>query len=74
MTPSETHNYPTGFAYNDNWAVAFLHKKSTSKLLIQSNGYKIWNELPIEIKGLHRKSSFVFLKRGKSLILEKESQ
>ena len=60
ISPSETHNYPTKFACDDNWAAVFQHKKSTSKCSIQYNGYKIWNELPIEIKGLHRKSYFIF--------------
>ena len=62
ITALKTHNYPTRFACDDNWAAAFLHKKSTSKRLIQYNGYKIWNELPLEIKGLCRKSYFIFLK------------
>ena len=73
ITKSETHNYPTRFACNDNWAAAFQHKKSTSKRSIQYNGYKIWNELPLEIKGLYRKSYFIILKRVKNFILEKES-
>ena len=72
ISPPETHNYPTRFACGDNWAAAFQHKKSTSKCLIQYNGYKIWNELPLEIKGLHRKSYFIFLKRVKNFILENE--
>ena len=72
ISPSETHNYPTRFACDDNWAAAFQHKKSTSTCLIQCNGYKIWNELPLEIKGLHRKSYFIFLKRVKNFILENE--
>ena len=25
-------------------------------IMVQYNGYKIWNELPLEIKGLYRKS------------------
>ena len=70
VSPSETHNYPTRFACDDNWAAAFQHKKSTSKCSIQYNGYKIWNELPLEIKKLHRKSYFIFLKRVKNFILE----
>ena len=41
ITPSEAHNYPPRFAYGDNWAAAFQHKKSTSKRSIQYNGYKI---------------------------------
>ena len=65
ITSSETRNYPTRFACDDNWAAAFQHKKSTSKCSIQYNGYKIWNELLLEIKGLHRKSYFIFLKRAK---------
>ena len=60
MSPSETHNYPTRFACDDNWAAAIQHKQSSSKFSIQYNGYKIWNELPLEIKGLHRKSYFIF--------------
>ena len=72
VSPSETHNYPTRFACDDNWAAAFQHKKSTSKCSIQYNGYKIWNELLLEIKGLHRKSYFIFLKRVKNFILENE--
>ena len=72
VSPSETHNYPTRFACDDNWAAAFQHKKSTSKCSIQYNDYKIWNELSLEIKGLHRKNYFVFLKRVKNFILENE--
>ena len=72
VSPSETHNYPTTFACDDNWAAAFQHKKSTLKRSIQCNGYKIWNELPLEIKGLHRKSYFIFLKIVKNFILENE--
>ena len=45
VSPSETHNYPTRFACDDNLASAFQHKKSISKCSIQLNGYKIWNEL-----------------------------
>ena len=59
VSPSETHNYPTRFACNDNWAAALQHKTSTLKCSIQYNGYKM-NELPLEIKGLHRKSYFIF--------------
>ena len=72
VSPSETHNYHTRFACDNNWAAAIQHKKSTSKCSIQYNGYKIWNELPLEIKGLHRKSYFIFLKRVKNFILENE--
>ena len=53
ISPSETHNYPTRFACDDNWSAAFQHKKSTLKYSIQYNSYKIWNESPLEIKGLH---------------------
>ena len=56
MTPSETLNYPTRFASDDNWATAFQHKKSTLKRSIQYNGCKVWNELQLEIKELRRKS------------------
>ena len=82
---SETHNYPTRFACDDIWASnikswkkkikhkkGFQHKKSISKCLIHYNGYKIWKELPLEMKRLHRKSYFVFLKRVKYFILENE--
>ena len=41
ISPSETHNYPTRFACDDNWAAAFQHKKLTSKCSIRYNGYKI---------------------------------
>ena len=69
VSPSETHNYPTRFACDDNWTAAFQHKKSTSKCSIQYNGYKICDELPLEIKGLHRKSYFI-CERVKNFILE----
>ena len=74
ITPSETHKYFTRFACDDNWAAAFQHKKSTSKRSIQYNSYKISNELQLEIKGLHRKSYFILLKKVKNFILEKELQ
>ena len=69
ITPSESHYYPSRFACDDNWAAAaFQHKKSTSKRSIQYNGNKPWNELPFEIKGLHRKNYFNFLKSKKFYI------
>ena len=71
-SPSETHYYLTRFACDYNWAAAFLHKKSSLKCLMQYNGYKIWNELPLKIKGLQRKSYFIFLKRVKKFILKNE--
>ena len=55
-----------------NWAAAFQHKKSTSKCSIQYSGHKIWKELPLEIKGLHGKSYFTFLKTVENFILENE--
>ena len=73
ITPSEILNYPIRFACDDNWAAAFQHKKSTSKRSIQYNGHKIWNELLLEIKELHKKSYFIFLKRVKTFRLEKSS-
>ena len=72
ITPSKTHNYPTWFACDNNWAVAFQHKKSTSKRSIQYNGYKIWKQLPLEIKGLHRKSYFIFSKKNKKFYIGKK--
>ena len=33
-----------------------------------NNGFKPWNELPLEIKVLHRTSYFIFLKRVKNFI------
>ena len=72
ITSSEIQNYPTRFGCEDNWAAAFQHKKSTPKRSIQNHGYEIWNVLPLEIKGLHRKSYFIVLKRAKNLVLEKE--
>ena len=72
VSPPETHNYPTRFACDDNWAAAFQRKTSTSKCLMQYNSYKIWNKLPLEIKRLHRKSYFIFLKRVKNFILKYE--
>ena len=70
VSPSETHNYLTRFACDDLLGCSFQLKKSTLKCSIQYNGYKIWNELPLEIKGLHRKSYFIFLKRVKNFTLE----
>ena len=40
-TPSESHNYPIRFAYDDNWADAFQNKKFTTKRSIQYNW--VWN-------------------------------
>ena len=70
ITPSETHNYPTRFVCDDNWAAAFQHKKSTSKRLTQYNGYKIWNELPFEILYYKKsRNSFFLLKKAPWLTL-----
>ena len=71
-SPSETSNYQTRFVFDGNWAAAFQHKKSTTKRPIQYNGCKIWNNLPLQIKKLHKKSYFIFFKRVKKFILEKE--
>ena len=60
-TPSETHNCPTRFAFDDNWAAIFQHRKSTANRSIQYNRYKIWNDLPLQIKRVHKKSCFIFL-------------
>ena len=67
----KTHDYPARFACADNCAAAFVHKKSTTQRSILYNGYKIWNNLPSEIKGLYKKSYFVYLKKVKKFILEK---
>ena len=61
-TPSQTHDYPTRFACADYCAATFVHKKSTTQRSIQCNGYKIWNNLPSEIKELKKKLFCVFKK------------
>ena len=70
-TPSETHNYPTWFACDDNWATVFQHKSPQRKRSIQYNGHKIWNDLQLEIKRLRKKSYFTFLKRVKNIYVGK---
>ena len=51
ISPSETHNYPTRFACDDNWAAAFQHKKSTSKCSIQYNVEKYEMNYHQKLKG-----------------------
>ena len=74
IAPSETHNYPSKFVCDDNRAAAFQNKKSTTQWSVRYHGYKIWIDLPLKIKGLCKKSYFIFKKTTTIFISKKESQ
>ena len=63
--PSEMHEYPAKFSWDDNWAVNFHCTKSTTQRSIKFTGCKVWNNLPSEFKSLRELSKKAFSKKSK---------
>ena len=68
---SQTHSYPTRYTLDFNWTVMPCKKTSTQRSICYE-GYKIWNQLPIEVKSNYRLTRNNFCKKIKTYLRSKQ--
>ena len=73
LPASQIHDYSTRFALDHNWAAAPLFHKNITQRSIKFEGYKIWNNLPDEIKNKFYLSFDNFFKKVKVYLSYKQS-
>ena len=71
---SEIHRYSTRFSTHHNWAAKSVCNKAITKRSLKYVGYKIWNDLPNEIKNNCQFNIHTFSNKVKIILLHKQTK